>query len=253
MPWKMNADGLIEVKDGNPVWLKEDNTESVIEGNTISRLNGEAKANRERAEKAEKAIEKFKDFEGIDPVKAREALDTMSKLDQKKLVDAGEIDRVREEIGKGYQVQVTERDGKLSELQSRIDRMMLDNAFAQSDFVRERIAVPPEMFRSHFGSNFKIEEGKIVAYDSTGNKIFSDKRMGELASVDEAFEKLVGNYAHKDAILKAQNQSGSGNTGGAGARGGLRSMTRADFDKLPPMKQAEAAALMGKGELTVSD
>lgn len=253
MPWKLDADGKIEVKDGNPVWVKEDNSESVIEGGTISRLNGEAKANRERAEKAEKALEKFKDFDGLDATKAREALDTLSKLDQKKLVDAGEIDRVREEIGKGYQTQVAEREAKIAEFQSKLDRMMLDNAFAQSDFVRERIAVPPEMFKSHFGQNFKVEEGKIVAYDSTGNKIFSDKRMGELASVDEAFEKLVGNYAHKDSILKAQSQNGTGNTGGGGSRGGVRSMTRAEFDGLPPAKQAEAASLARKGEITLSD
>ena len=253
MPWKLDSDGKIEVKDGNPVWLGSDNSEMIVEGDTLSKRNYEAKANRERAEKAEKALEKFKDFDGLDAAKAREALDTLSKLDQKKLVDAGEIDRVREEIGKGYQVQVSERDGKLTELQQRLDRMMLDNAFAQSDFVRERIAVPPEMFRSHFGQNFKVEEGKIIAYDSTGNKIFSDKRMGELASVDEAFEKLVGNYAHKDSILKAQNQSGSGNTGGGGSRGGVRSMTRADFEKLSPVQRAETAALVGKGEITLND
>lgn len=250
MPWKLDADGKIEVSNGNPVWIKDDNSEAVIEGNTISRLNGEAKTNRERAEKAETAL---KAFEGLDAAKSREALEMLSKVDQKKLVDAGEIDRVRDEISKGYTAQIGERDGKLSDLQNRLDKMMLDNAFASSDFVRNRVAVPPEMFRSFFGNNFKIEDGKIIAYDSTGNKIFSDKRMGELADVDEAFEKLVSNYAHKDSILKAANQSGTGNAGGGGSRGGLRSMNRADFDNLSPSKKAEAAGLMRKGELTIND
>lgn len=248
--WKLDADGKIEMKDGNPVYLKEDGSEAVIEGNTISRLNGEAKANRERAEAAEM---KAKAFDGLDPVAAKKALDTLKNIDQKKLIDAGEIERVRDEISKNFTAQITERDEKLSASQKKLDKMMLDNAFASSNFVRERVAVPPEMFRSFFGNNFKIEDEKIIAHDASGNKIYSTKRIGELADVDEAFEILVASYAHKDSILKAQNQSGSGNNGGGGSRGGVRSMTRADFEKLTPAKQAEAAGLQRKGELTVND
>ena len=248
--WKLDADGKVVMNNGNPVYVKEDGSEAIIEANTISRLNGEAKANRERAEAAEL---KAKAFDGLDAAAARDALEKLSKIDQKKLIDAGEIDRVRDEIGKGYQAQIAERDTVNGSLKSRLDKMMLDHAFASSDFVRDRVAVPPEMFRAFFGNNFKIEDDKIVPYDMSGNKIFSDKRMGEIADVNEAFEKLVATYPHKDSILKAQNQSGSGNGGGGGSRGGSRTMTRAEFDKLPAMKQAEASGLMGKGELSIVD
>ena len=50
--WKMDADGHIVLKDGNPVYVDSEGREIVTESGTISRLNGEAKANRERAEKA---------------------------------------------------------------------------------------------------------------------------------------------------------------------------------------------------------
>jgi len=248
--WKLDADGKIVVSNGHPVYVKEDGSEATIDGGTISRLNGEAKSHRERAEAAEA---KAKAFDGLDPVVAKEAIEKLSKIDQKKLIDAGEIDKVRDEIGKGYQSQIAERDGKISTTQAKLDKLMLDNAFNSSEFVRERVAIPPEMFRAFFSSNFKIEDEKIIAYDATGNKIFSKTRMGEIATPDEALEILVERYPQKDAILKAVNHSGSGNGGGGGGRGGMRSMKRADFDKLDPGKKAEASGLMGKGELTITD
>jgi hypothetical protein len=64
--------------------------------------------------------------------------------------------------------------------------------------------------QARFGQNFKIENGKIVATDLTGNKIFSRARPGEHADFEEALEILVDQYPHKDQILKGTGSSGSG-------------------------------------------
>lgn len=248
--WKLDADGRLVMNNGNPVYIREDGTEGTVETNTISRLNGEAKSHRERAEAAEL---KLQAFNGLDAAAARDAIEKLSKIDQKKLIDAGEVEKVREEIAKGFTAQIQERDVKISTTQSRLEKLMLDNVFSGSQFVKERVAIPGEMFRAYFGQNFKIENDTVIAYNTQGQKIYSKQRMGELATPDEAFEILVDGYAHKDAILKAQNHSGSGNNGGGGQRPGSRSITRAEFDKLPPVKQAEMAGLQGKGELTVTD
>ena len=131
--------------------------------------------------------------------------------------------------------------------------MTLQTAFGSSAFVKERIGVPAEMFQATFAKNFKVENGKVIPYDTTGNKVYSKKRMGEVADVDEALEIMVDAYPYKDSILKADDQSGSGNDGNGGGRGNGRTIKRADFDKMAPSQQAETAALMGKGEVTVVD
>ena len=248
--WKMDGDKIATDASGNPIYLQAGGGEQVIEVGTISRLNAEAKSHREAKEAAES---KLKVFEGLDPAKAREALDTVGKLDQKKLIDAGEVDRVRQEIASQYQGQLAEAQKGAESLQSRVDSLLLETAFGKSKFIQHRVAVPPEMFVSTFGKNFKIEDGKPVPYDSAGNKIYSKTRMGEVADIDEAFSIMVDGYAHKDSILRANGHGGSGNNGNGGARGGSRVMKRSEFDALTPAERANAAAAMGKGELTIVD
>lgn len=249
--WKVDADGKLAVdSSGNPVYLKEDGGEQSVDGGTIGRLNGEAKGHRERAEAAET---KLKVFEGVDPAKAKLAIETVAKLDTKKLLDAGEVDRVKAEIAAQYSAQLDEATKTNGTLRSQLDDMTLQTAFGRSDFINERVAVPREMFQATFQKNFKIEDGKLIPYDASGNKIYSTARMGEIATVDEALQIIVNNYPHKDAILKAPGSGGSGNGGGGGNRGGGRMIKRGDFEALPPVQQAVVAAQMQKGEVQVVD
>lgn len=249
--WKLDADGHVVMLNGNPVYIGADGKEGVIEHSTISRLNGEAKSHRERAEAAET---KLKAFEGItDPAAAVAALDTLSKIDQKKLIDAGEVDKVRDEISKGFAAQIAERDKKITDQGGTINNMLLSNAFGNSEFVRNRIAVPAEMFQATFGKNFQIKDGKIIPHGPDGNPLYSKKSLGNVADFDEAIEMLVEGYAGKDAILKAGGQSGSGNDGRGGGNGSGRRVTRDEFSKLGAAEQAATAAAVGKGEVTIVD
>ena len=76
-----------------------------------------------------------------------------------------------------------------------------------------------------FGNSFKIEEGKVVAYDAQGQKIFSRSRPGELADFNEALETLVSQYPHRDHILKSSGANG----GGAPNGGGQHKTTKGNF------------------------
>lgn len=249
--WKMDGDKLALDASGNPIYIKADGSETSVAGDTISRLNGEAKTHRERAEAAETKLEAFKGI--TDPAAAVKALETVSKLDQKKLIDAGEVDKVKAEISKTYEAQISEKDKALLAATERADNLTRSTAFATSDFVRDRVAVPPDMFQATFEKNFKIEDGKLVPYGPDGNKIYSKKRMGEVAEPDEAFEILLETHPHKDQILKAPSAGGSGSGGGGGNRGSGRTISRADFAKLAPADQAAAAGLAQKGEMTIVD
>nr|HNH29982.1 hypothetical protein [bacterium] len=209
-------DGKIALKDGNPIYIDNSGREMTVESTTIKRLNDESKTHREAKEAAE---QKLKAFDGIDPAKAKEAIETLGKIDAKKLIDAGEVDKVRNEIKNEFTKQLEEKDKGMQGLQSRIDNMLIDSVFTNSEFVRENIAVPQDMFQASFRQNFRIEDGKIVAYDKAGNRLMSKQRVGEFADAEEALQLLVDQHSQKDIILKANTGNGTGNKGDGGNRG----------------------------------
>lgn len=250
--WKKDDNGALVLNDnGDPIFVGADGKELAVRGNTIPQMMGEAKALRDRAERAEAAVQAF---EGLDPVAAREAVEKLSTVDLSKMVEAGKLDEVRNQITQQFQGKLTDAEKRAAEIQTRLDNTVRQAAFASSDFIRERVAVPPEMFEATFGKNFKVEDGKLVPYDAEGNVIYSTKNMAQVASLDEAFQIMVDQYKYKDAILKPIGNQGSGNKGNGGnqSQSGRR-ITRAEFEALGPAQQAQAAKQMGTGEITIVD
>jgi len=95
------------------------------------------------------------------------------------------------------------------------------------------------MLQARFGQSFKVEEGKVVAYDGSGNKIYSRSKPGETAGFDEALEFLVENYPQKDHILKASGNSG-GDSRTTQHQAGQKTMKRTAFDQLSPGDKSQA-------------
>jgi hypothetical protein len=217
----IDADGHAVVRNGKPVYQAEDGKEIEFDAagtvQTISRLNGEAKSHRERAEAAEA---RYKPFEGIDDAgAARKALETMKSLDQKTLIDAGEVETVKAEITKALQAQIDAATGRAQTLEQQLYAEKIGGAFARSPLIngdKAKLAIPADLVQARFGSAFKVEDGRTVAYDPQGNKIYSRSKPGELADFDEALDVLVDMYPHKDSILRSSGASGSG----AGASSG---------------------------------
>lgn len=248
--WKTDENGAIVLKDGNPVYLDSSGREMVVQSDTISRLNGEAKTHRE----AKEALEaKLKSFEGIDAAAARDALEKLKKIDQKNLIDSGEVDKLKAQIQNEFLKQIEEKDRLISNIQSEKDSMQVNGIFAMSDFVREEIAVPRDMFEATFKNNFKVENGKVVAYDRAGNMLMSKERVGEAATTEEALRLLVASHPQKDSILKADIGRGTGSNGSGGNRGTGRTMKRSEFMSYPPSKQAEIASKVSAGEMQLTD
>lgn len=250
MKLKLDEQGHAVLQDGKPVYVHDDGKEVAFDAPatvaTIGRLNKEAQSHRERAEGAEG---KLKAFEGIeDGQAAKKALELVANLDAKKLVDAGEIERVKGEISKGYQAQLDELGTKATKFEQQLYEEKIGGSFSRSKLIADKLAIPADLVQARFGQAFKIEEGKTVAYDQHGNKIYSRARPGEIADFDEALETLVEQYPYRDSILKSSGQSGSGALPGAGGNGGKKTYTRAQFTALSPAEQATAAK-----EATITD
>lgn len=221
MKLKLDENGNAVLQDGKPVYIHDDGKEVAFDAvatvNTISRLNAEAKSHRERAEAAEKTV---KAFEGIaDPAEARKALEVVKNLDAKKLVDAGEIEKVKAEIGKAYQEKLDAAEKRAMDIENRFYESEIGGAFARSSLItgeKAKLILPPEVARATFGKHFKIEDGKIVGYDANGQKIYSRERPGELASFDEALDHIVESSPFRDSIVKASGAAGGGANPGGG-------------------------------------
>lgn len=221
MKLKTDENGHVVVQDGKPVYVHDDGKEVAFDApatvGTISRLNAEAKSHRERAEAAEKTA---KAFEGIaDPAAAIKALETVASLDQKKLIDAGEVEKVKAEISKAFQEKLDASDARADTLEQQLYGEKIGGAFSRSKLIADKFAIPADLVQARFGSAFKVEDGKTVAYDAAGNKIFSRARPGELADFDEALETLVDQYPYKEQILKAKGPGGMGSNAGQGDGG----------------------------------
>lgn len=87
---------------GLPVYVHDDGKEigfdAPLAARKITELNGEAKNHRLAKEAAEEKLARFAAID--DPKKAVEALEMLSKIDQKKLIDAGRLTRLKQKLRK---------------------------------------------------------------------------------------------------------------------------------------------------------
>lgn len=217
----------------------------------ITALNGEAMGHRQKAEAANTAL---KAYEGIDATKAREALEVVSKLDQKKLIDAGKVEEVRNEIKNSFQRQLTTATERGDKLQGRVNAMILSMAFRNSKLA-DKLAIPMDIAEATFARHFTVnnDTGAISAKDSNGNVIYSKSQPGTEAGFDEAFQSIIDAYPNKAAIMKGSGSSGSGSGGAGGNNGNKRTMTRADFDKLPANERAAFARDVAAGKAAFAE
>lgn len=242
MKLKLDAAGHAVLQDGLPVYIHDDGKEAPFDAAdamaTIKARNGEAKGHRERADAAEA---KLKAFEGLEPEKARDALDKISKIDQKKLIDAGEIDKVRNEIKAAFEAQFKPVAEKAEKLEAALNAELIGGAFARSAFIKDKIAIPPDFVQSYFGKHMKVEDGKLVAVDDNGQKIYSRSKPGELATFDEALETLVSSHPHRDSILRGTGNSGAG-TRQSNGNGSGKTVTQEAFNAMSPKDRAATMA-----------
>ncbi|WP_446915458.1 DUF6651 domain-containing protein, partial [Klebsiella pneumoniae] len=76
------------------------------------------------------------------------ALDMMTKIDQKKLIDAGAVDQVKADITKSFQAQLDEAHNKNKTLESQLYDSMIGGSFTGSKFIADKIAIPADLLQA---------------------------------------------------------------------------------------------------------
>ena len=136
--WTLKVDeaGNAVARDGKPVFITGDGKEVDYDvnqaRNKIKSLCEESKKHRETAEGV---IAKLKAFEGIDnPKEALKALETCRSLDDKKLIDAGEVERLKAEFTKASSAKLAELQKSYDELQKQYYDSTIGSSFATSNY-----------------------------------------------------------------------------------------------------------------------
>lgn len=233
MKLKTDEQGHAILQDGKPVYVHDDGKEVPYDVpqmlTKISGLNAEAKQHREAKEAAEA---KLKAFDGIgDAAAAKKALETVKNLDDKKLIDAGEAERVKAETVKSYEEKLASANAEAEKIRSQFHHELIGGSFARSQLIADKLAIPADVAQAFFGKHFGIsEDGRVIAKDASGNEIYSRLKPGEKAGFDEALEVLIDAYPHKDSILKGSQASGGGTGGSSGGSNAPKSLAECKTD-----------------------
>jgi hypothetical protein len=231
-----------EVQDGKPVYT-DNGADVPFDIGGVTALRGEAMRHRQDKEKAEKAL---KAFEGIsDPTAAIAALETVSKIDHKKLIDTGEVDRVKADITKAFEAKLSDAETRASKAEEQLYAEKIGGAFARSKVIADKFAIPADLVQARFGQHFKVEDGKTVAYDANGGRIHGRANPAEPADFEEALEIIVSGYPYKDHILKGTVGAGGGAPPGGGGTTPAKTMNTKDFHALNAKDRAAKMAEPG--------
>ena len=243
LKYKFTEKGNITVNEqGHPIVIndhdgdkdpEEFGMDALANYTSIPDLRGEAKNYRTKLKDAEATIATI-EASGIKSDElaewiesAKKALETVKNLADGDLIKAGDVETIKRqaredletkltEIGKRHEEEVTALSVDNESKDETIRRLMIDDQFNTSPFVKEKLAMTPKMARAYFSENFKVEKqenGKMVTVGryADGEKILDASNNYELAGFEIALDKLVTRDPDRDSLL-----IGRGNGSGAG-------------------------------------
>jgi hypothetical protein len=247
MKYVKTEKGIKYAENGNPFAVGDDGKEIEIDPialySKVKELNNENAARRLELRQAKEAAALF---DGLDPDAARAAIDSLAKIDQKKLIDAGKVDEVRQQMKEEYEKKLAAKDTDLSARDKTIYDLMVANKFSASSWFngdKPKTVLTPALAKAYWGENFRIEDGRVAAYTSDGKQILSSADPSKPADFDEAIEILISSNPDKDKLLRANG----GGPGGFGGKGGASTVTTfVEFTALPVKEKAALVGKMGR-------
>jgi len=246
MPLKLKIDEKeqIEVRNGMPVYLDDENKEIELDANMlfdkIKDLNGEAKQRRLESQALKDKYNVFNEIEDIVAWKgeADKAIKLATDIDESQLIQIGRVDEVKanmklahdEEkvnLKKAFEDESKKLNSQIESKDNTIFTLMVTSKFSQSSLFsgeKPKTILPPEIAAKYFGHQFKVEKNdngvlQVIGYHLNGSQIYSRKNPGELADFEESITEIIDEYPMKDSIMRA-GFDGSGGSGGDHGNGG---------------------------------
>lgn len=244
-------DGQAKLENGMPVYEYEDGSKAPFDAQSTTD-NLEDKVDKLTQEKdrhfksANKAKDSLKVFKGIDPEKAKDALETVKALKDKQLLDANGVKAIKAEMAENFEAEkrtlandtaekLGEKDTTISAHKKAIFNLAVFSQFATSDYFngpdRKCIYTAQDAVKI-WGHNFPVEVEDDGSYtikpvDDDGKPLLSQTEHGSPAKFDEAIEKLIGRRSDKADLLRDPNAASHG-PASQGNQGGQNQNTDKD-------------------------
>lgn len=173
-------------------------------------------------------LEKFKD---IDPVKYKEAVDKLAKIDQKTLMEAGQVDQVVNErvstMRQEYETKLGDMGKQLNDATQRLSSLLIDSAVKSAALAAgvAQTAVDDVVLRAK--TFFQVQDGEVVALNDKGHVIYGKDGEKPL-TINDWVTGLKTSAPHLFGKMQG------GGAGGSGQGGGV------DFSKLTPTQKIAA-------------
>lgn len=199
--------------------------------------------------------EQMKSFEGVDPEKAKEAMEKMQKIKEKQLIDAGQIEELvhqrTERMRSDYDGQVKAIQQSLEEkstsevaLKGRLTEVVIDNSLqrAVSAVATVRKGAMQDVLARGKSVWALDDDGKPTPYGADGNVMYGKDGKAPI-SMEEWSQTLA-----QSAPYLFEGNAGGGADGGGGGGGSDSNVDIRDQDALNSNLEGIAA-----GTVNVSD
>jgi len=254
---KVTASEYEELDDAVKAYYKESGKDYVLDvedDGSAAKLKEFRENNIKLMKQMEELREQADALKDIDPDKAREALAKMRELEESKLLEAGEVDKLvekrTEEMRKEYENKIKalndglqEKDSELQSTSNRLSEILIDSevsrAVGEVGTVRKG-ALSDVMSRAR--SMFTLKDGEPVALRD-GNIVYSAKDPNKPMTISEWAGKLPEDAPHLFEDSKGGGGRGNERTGQPPGSKSIDAGDRAGFSK-----NLEGIA---KGEVTV--
>jgi len=170
--------------------------------------------------------EQLASFSGIDPAKAKKALEDLNAANKKaretekaEAERKGEVERLKAMMAEDNQKVVDELNTQIGDLKGKLDgavktiqEMTVGAQFSSSKFIDEQLILTPSKTRALYGSHFSFEDGTVVAYDKPVGSDGATKlvdRQGKPLAFDVALEKIVSADSEFDRLKKSSLKAGA--------------------------------------------
>lgn len=180
----------------------------------VMKLKEKAKAEEDLRKKLEQQ------YSGIDLEAARSALKAAEEAEEKELERKGEYERLlnkqKEKADALLEVErnrAKEMEEKLQTAMRAVDELSLGNAFANSKFIQDKLALTANKTRALYSSHFDIVDGKLVAFDKPKGAVDRTQLIDASAnplSFDDALADIINSDPDKEYLLKVEARSGAG-------------------------------------------
>ena len=243
---KLDADGNVVLKDGNPVFVLEDGSEQTfVDAGKLS----EAKKGFENLQKKLDDIEAR--FKGVDPDKYNELVKKIEDAEDRKLRDEKRFDELLEKktqaMKQVHTLALAEREERVKSLEASHRKLLVDNEVLSA--ATKAGAHNPEKILSIVRGNLDLVEQdgafNSVVKDGKGELRFNKK--GDPMSIGD----LLGELTESDGYLFKPSDASGGGSQGSETPGGKITLTR-DQLKDPAVYEKHRDAYV-RGDVKVVD